>query len=193
MPPQRRASTNRVRRRGAGVRAVALAAVVCLLACAPGVSAHAGAVAPVLDGGRTPGPGGPSDDARDHDAPDDEAADDDDVPRPVATRPPGVPAPPGAAAATLAVRALRVPAHVALATARAEGIGASFVPRPGSLVAEVRLSAGGRLVARRLVAVRAVAHVRANGLRRGAYEVSVRAGAGRATLGPRVVARVRVG
>jgi hypothetical protein len=61
----------------------------------------------------------------------------------------------------------------------------------------VRLSAGGRLVARRLVAVRAGrragAHVRADGLRRGADEVSVRAGAGRATLGPPVAARVRVG
>jgi hypothetical protein len=137
-----------------------------------------------LDGGGTPGPGGPS-----GDAPDDEAANDDDVPRPVATRPPGVPAPPSAAATMLAVRGLRVPAHVALVTAREEGIEASFVPRPGSLVAVVRL------VARRLVAVRAgrraVAHVRADGLRRGAYEVSVRAGAGRATLGPPVVARVR--
>ena len=199
MTPQRRASTDRVRRRAAGVRAglLALAVVVFALACAPAVGAHAGAVAAVLDGGGTPGPGGPSHDAPDRDAPDDEAADDDEVPRPVATRPPGVPAAPGAAAATLAVRGLRVPAHVALATALAEGIEASFVPRAGSLVAEVRLSAGGRLVARRLVGVRAgrrsVAHVRADGLRRGAYKVSVRAGAGRATLGPAVVARVRVG
>jgi hypothetical protein len=181
LTPQRRASTDRVRRHAAGIPAA--------------VGAHAGPVAVVLDDGGRPGPGGPS-----HDAPkaaDDEAADDDGVPRPVATRPPGVPAAPAAGAATLAVRALRVRAHVALAAARAEGIEASFVPRPGSLVAELGLSACGRLVARRLVAVRAgrraVAHVRADGLRRGAYLVSVRAGAGRATLGPAVVARVRVG
>jgi hypothetical protein len=206
LTPQRRASTDRVRRRAAGVRAavLALAAVVCVLACAPAVGAHAGAAAAVLDGGGAPGPGRgpgadvPDADAPDRDAPDEDDPDDDDLPRPIATRPPGVTAPPGAAAAMLAVRGLRVPAHVALATARAEGIGASFVPRPGSLVAEVRLSAGGgRLVARRLVAVRAgrraIAHVRAIGLRRGAYEVSVRAGAVRATLGPAVVARVRVG
>jgi hypothetical protein len=199
LTPQRRASTDRVRRRAAGVRAVALAAaaVVCALVCAPAVGAHAGAAVAVLDGGGTPGPGGPSADAPDHDAANDDGPDDDDLPRPVATRPPGAPAPPGAVAATLAVRGLRVPAHVALATARAEGIGASFVPRPGALVAEVRLSAGGRLVARRVVAVRAgrreTAHVRAHALRRGAYELSVRAGAGRATFGPPVVARVRVG
>jgi hypothetical protein len=198
LTPQHRASTDRIRRRAAGLRALAPAAVVCVLAWAPAVGAHAGAFAAVLDGGGTPGPGGPPGDAPDRDAPDDEPADDDDdVPRPVAMRPPGLPAPPSAAAATLAVRGLRVPAHVMLATARATGIEASFVPRPGSLVAEVRLSGGGRLVGRRLVAVRAgrraVAHVRADELRRGAYEVSVRAGAGRATLGPPVVARVRVG
>jgi len=163
--------------------AFALAAAVCLLAAAPG----AGAVA-VRDGGGdwNHGPG-----HRERDA---------DSPRPVATRPAGRPAPPGAANA-LAVRGLRAPGHLALATAREDGIAASFVPRPGSLVADVRLyarsSAGRRLVARRLAAVRAgrrtTVHVRAEDLRPGAYEVSVRAGAGRATLGPAVAARVAVG
>jgi hypothetical protein len=201
LTPQRRASTDRGRRRAAGVRAaaLALAAVVFALACAPAVGAHAGAASAVLDRGGTQGPGRPGDDGPDADAPDADAPDDDDLPRPVATRPPGAGAPaPGAAAAeALAVRGLRVPAHVGLATARGAGIAASFVPRPGSLVAEVRLSAGGRLVARRLIAVRAgrrvIAHVHAGALPRGAYEVSVRAGAGRATLGPAVAARVRVG
>jgi hypothetical protein len=108
---------------------------------------------------------------------------------------------PGAAdaAGALAVRGLRVPPRVTLRSARGKGIAASFVPRPGSLVAEVRVSArtgaGRRAVGRRLVAVRggrrATVHLRVG--RPGAYHVAVQAGAGRATLGPAVVARVVVG
>lgn len=186
MIPQRRATTDRGRRR-AGVdpaRAIAIALAACALTAAPGAGA-----AVVRDGGGSPGPGH-------RPAPDRPG----DAPRPVATRPAGRPAPPGAADA-LAVRGLRVPAHVALATARDEGVTASFVARPGSLAAEVRLlersRAGRRLVARRLVAVRGgrrtTVHLGADRLRPGAYEVAVRAGAGRATLGPAVVARVIVG
>jgi hypothetical protein len=75
------------------------------------------------------------------------------------------------------------------------------VPRPGSLVADVRLfarpGAGRRLVAKRLAAVRGgrrtTVHLGAGGVRPGAYEVWVRAGAGRATLGPATIARVVVG
>jgi hypothetical protein len=88
-----------------------------------------------------------------------------------------------------------VPQRVALSTARGDGIAVSFVPRPGSLVADVRLLAGRRLVVQRLVPARAGrrAVVRLRAADAGAYAVSVRAGAGRATLGPAVVARIVVG
>jgi hypothetical protein len=140
--------------------------------------------------------GNPPHDPRPHDdapptAPDHE-------PRPVAPRPTaGVPgaAPSGA---DLAVRDLRVRATVPLAAARAAGVSASFVPRPGSLVAVVSVySRGGRrLLARRVVPARGgrrvTVRLRSAGLRRGVYEIAVRAGAGRATLGPAVSARVRI-
>jgi hypothetical protein len=176
LTPQRSASPDRVRPRAGGdrVRALALGAVVLLLAAAPALGAR-----PPLDGGGGHGPGGGED-----------------APRPVATRPAGRPAPPESAQA-LAVRGLRVPKRVALATATREGIAVSFVPRPGSLVADVRLVAGNRLVVRRLAPVRAgrraTVRLRAAGVRPGAYAVAVRAGAGPATLGPAVVARVVVG
>ena len=174
MTPQRSASPDRVRPRAGGDRALALGVVVLLLAAAPALGARV-----PLDGGG-PGPGGDGNDA----------------PRPVATRPAGQPAPQGSASA-LAVRGLRVPERVAATTARRDGIAVSFVPRPGSLVADVRLGAGRRLVMVRLVPVRsgrrAAVRLRAEGLQRGAYAVAVRAGAGRATLGPAVVARVVVG
>jgi hypothetical protein len=177
LTPQRRAPRDRA-------IAFAVAAAVCLLAAAPGATA-----ALVRDDGGDGGSHGPGHRDRDGAAP-----------RPVATRPAGRPAPPGAADA-LAVRGLRVPERVALRTAREEGIAASFVPRPGSLVADVRLfersRAGRRLVGRRVVAVhggrRTRVHLRAAELRPGAYEVAVRAGAGRATLGSAAIARIRVG
>ena len=76
----------------------------------------------------------------------------------------------------------------------------TFVPRPGSLVAQVRLYARNgsvrRLVLSRMVRVRsghrATVRLRVTGMTPGAYEVSVRAGAARATLGPAVVAKLQI-
>jgi hypothetical protein len=132
-----------------------------------------------------PGPGGPPGD---------------DTPRPVASRPTAT-VPAAAPDDGLAVRALRAPARVSVAAARRDGVAASFVPRPGSLVAEVRLVElrGGarRQVARRVVAAeagrRVAAQLRAAGLQPGRYEVVVRAGATRRTLGAPVGAAVRIG
>jgi hypothetical protein len=199
MIPQRRESIDRARRRRAGDRLIALvvAAAVCVLAAGPAAGA-----AVLRDGGGSPGgsgsPGGPGpNQGPGNDGPADRDAD---APRPVATRPTGQPAPVDAADA-LAVQGLRVPRYVPLPTARKTGIATSFVPRPGCLVADVRLferSHGQRrLVARRQMSAhggrRASVHLLAVGLRPGSYEVAVRAGAGRATLGPAVVARTLVG
>jgi len=93
-----------------------------------------------------------------------------------------------------------VPAAVAAVAARRDGVVVSFVPRPGSLVAEVRLVSlrGGRRssVAPRLVEVRAgrraAVRLRLPRLRAGRYEVVVRAGASLRTLGPPVAVGVRV-
>jgi hypothetical protein len=145
-----------------------------------------------------PGPGHPG--PPPHDAPPAGAPADDD-PRPVAPRPTA--GAPGSApdAAALAVRDLRARATVPLAAARAGGLTASFVRRPGSLVAEVRLYARAGARGRRLVVSwivparggrRVTVRVRFSAPRRGIYEIVVRAGAGRATLGPAVSARVRV-
>jgi len=120
-------------------------------------------------------------------------------PRPVTARP-GARVPRRAPAAALAVRELAVRSEVPVGLARADGIAIAFVPRPGSLVADVRLYAregGGRqLVESRLVPAhggrRTTVRLRVRAARRGAYEVTVRAGAGRRTLGPAVVARVRI-
>jgi hypothetical protein len=100
----------------------------------------------------------------------------------------------------LAVRSLRVRPPPAAAAARHDGVAVSFVPRPGSRVAEVRLlslrDGVRRPVARRVVAVRAgrrlVLQLPAPGLRAGRYEVAVRAGASLRTLGAPVVAGLRV-
>jgi hypothetical protein len=137
-----------------------------------------------------PGPGGGRPEAPD---------DDDDRPRPVAPRPTAGTTPAGVD--VLAVRALRVPASVSAASARRDGVTVSFVPRPGSLVAEVRLvrvvGAARRPVARRVVAARAgprvAVRLRSPALRAGRYEVVVRAGANPRTLGAPVAAGVRVG
>jgi len=123
------------------------------------------------------------------------------APRPVAPRPTAGGT--GAADdASLAVRRLSVRAQIQLTPDRAARFTVTFVPPAGSLVAEVRLyrRTGSRpraLIVRRSVAVRsgrrATVHLEVAGLRSGRYEVSVRAGAGRATLGPAVVAKLRVG
>jgi len=119
---------------------------------------------------------------------------------PVASRPTAT-VPAAAPDDGLAVRALRAPARLSVAAARQDGVAASFVARPGSLVAEVRLVElrGGarRQVARRVVAAeagrRAAAQLRGAGLRPGRYEVVVRAGASLRTLGAPVGAAVRIG
>jgi hypothetical protein len=198
----------RAHRRAAPARttALVLTAAACALAAAPALGARsplhpvvAAAAPAALDGTGTPRPGGePAPGARHEPEAPDADADADGAPRPVARRPTaGGPAAGGA----LAVRDVRVPARVALDTARGAGIAVSFVPRPGSLVAEVRLyrrdgDSGRRLVARRLIAVRGgrrtTAHVGAAAVRRGAYELSMRAGAQRATLAPEVVARILI-
>jgi hypothetical protein len=122
------------------------------------------------------------------------------TPRPVAPRPTAGGT--GAASdASLAVRRLSVRAQVDLTPDHPARFTVAFVPPAGCLVAEVRLyrrtaSRPRALLVRRSVAVRsgrrATVHLEATGLRAGRYEVSVRAGAGRATLGPAVVARLRV-
>jgi hypothetical protein len=122
------------------------------------------------------------------------------APRPVASRPTagGTDA---ADDASLAVRRLSVRAQIELSGDRAARFTVAFVPPSGSLVAEVRLyrRTGSRprtLMARRSAPVksgrRATVRLEVTGLRTGRYEVSVRAGAGRATLGPAVVAKLRV-
>jgi hypothetical protein len=122
------------------------------------------------------------------------------APRPVAPRPTAGGT--GAAGdASLAVRRLSVRAQVDLTPDRPARFTVAFVPPAGCLVAEVRLyrRAGSRprtMLVRRSVAVKsgrkATVHLEVTGLRAGRYELSVRAGAGRATLGPAVVARLRV-
>jgi hypothetical protein len=122
------------------------------------------------------------------------------APRPVAPRPTAGGT--GAAGdASLAVRRLSVRAQVDLTPDRTARLTVAFVPPAGCLVAEVRLyrRTGSRprtMLVRRSLAVksgrRAAVRLEVTGLRTGRYEVSVRAGAGRATLGPAVVARLRV-
>ena len=122
------------------------------------------------------------------------------APRPVAPRPTAGGT--GAAGdASLAVRRLSVRAQLDLTPDRPARFTVAFVPPAGCLVAEVRLyrRTGSRprtMLVRRSVAVKsgrkATVHLEVRGLRAGRYEVSVRAGAGRATLGPAVVARLRV-
>ena len=103
--------------------------------------------------------------------------------------------------ASLAIRRLDVTARVSLTAERPARLTVTFVPRPGSLVAQVRLYArdgsARRLVLSRMVRVRsghrATVRLRVTGMTPGAYEVSVRAGAARATLGPAVVAKLQIG
>ncbi len=91
-------------------------------------------------------------------------------------------------------------ARVSLTAERPARLTVTFVPRPGSLVAQVRLYArdgsARRLVLSRMVRVRsghrATVRLRVTGMTPGAYEVSVRAGAARATLGPAVVAKLQI-
>ena len=123
-----------------------------------------------------------------------------DAPRPVAQRPTAGGGSP-ANDASLAIRRLNVTARVSLTAERPARLTVTFVPRPGSLVAQVRLSvrngAARRLVLSRTVRVRsghrATVRLRVTGMTPGAYEVSVRAGAARATLGPAVVAKLDIG
>ena len=199
MSQQGRRFSDRAARRAVGGWAVAAAIAGCALAAAPaGATDDPPAVhlvpgvvvtAPSGDRDGNPGPGG---------AP--PGAPDDDDMRPVASRPTAS-APVGGADDALAVRRLHVPARIPASGARRDGVAVSFVPRPGSLEAEVRLvalrGATRRPVTRRLVAVhggrRAVLHLRPGVLRAGRYEVVVRAGASVRTLGAPVAAPVRVG
>jgi hypothetical protein len=186
-------------RRAVGGWAVAAAIAGCAPAAAPAAETDdphtvhpvPGVVVAPADAGRhNPGPGGSP-----PGAPDD-AATRPVAPRPTASAPPGPPP-----ADALAVRSLRVRARLPVSAARRDGLAVSFVPRPGCLLAEVRLRAvragAGRAVARRVVAVRAgrrvTVRLRVVGLRAGGYEVAVRAGAGRGTLGAPAVAEVRLG
>ncbi len=207
---------NRVARRGA--RACALArvaacalALIAAFAVAAIPASAATAAYPPAPGGPAPGtptadPPGPSPDAppvTTDPAPGAPAPEADgpeaDAPRPVAQRPTAGGADP-AGAASLAIRRLDVTARVSLTAERPARLTVTFVPRPGSLVAQVRLSARNgsarRLVLSRMVRVRsghrATVRLRVTGMTAGAYEVSVRAGAARATLGPAVVAKLQI-
>jgi hypothetical protein len=199
---------DRVKRRG--IRAWALAAAVA--ACAAAAVPAGAATVDYPPGPDAPAPTVPDDPAPHPDAPPlttvpaagaplpaPAAAETADAPRPVAERPT---AGGGGAAndASLAIRRLTVTASVELTEERPARLTVMFVPRPGSLVAQVRVSArhsvARRLVISRLVRVRsghrATVRLRVMGMEPRTYEVSVRAGATRATLGPAVVARLRI-
>ena len=89
---------------------------------------------------------------------------------------------------------------MSLTAERTARLTVTFVPRPGCLVAQVRLYARNgsarRLLLSRMVRARsghrATVRLRVTGMTPGAYEVSVRAGAARATLGPAVVAKLTI-
>jgi len=204
-----RQSEGRVERRA--VRACALALVVAAWAVAaspagaatgayppgpgvpaPGAPAPVPPVPPVVPPvTKPPAPGAP--------APAPPAPEPADAPRPVAHRPTAGGADP-AGDASLAIRRLDVTARVSLTAERAARLTVTFVPRPGCLVAQVRLYARNgsarRLLLSRMVRARsgqrATVRLRVTGMTPGAYEVSVRAGAARATLGPAVVAKLTI-
>jgi hypothetical protein len=199
---------DRVARRGVRARALALAVAACAAAAVP-AGAATGAYPP---GPGAPAPGAPAPDlpAPHPDAPPvttipttgapaPAAPEPADAPRPVAQRPTAGGGSP-ANDASLAIRRLNVTARVSLTAERPARLTVTFVPRPGSLVAQVRLSvrngAARRLVLSRTVRVRsghrATVRLRVTGMTPGAYEVSVRAGAARATLGPAVVAKLDI-
>jgi hypothetical protein len=199
---------DRVERRGVRACALALADAVCAMAAVPAGAATAayppgpGAPAP---GAPTPDPPAPHPDAPPVTTvpapatPAPAAPQPADAPRPVAQRPTAGGADP-AGDASLAIRRLNVTARVSLTAERPARLTVTFVPRPGCLVAQVRVSARNgsarRLVLSRIVRVRsghrATVRLRVTGMSPGAYEVSVRAGAARATLGPAVVAKLQV-
>jgi len=199
---------DRVGRRGARGCALALIVAACAVAAMPAGAATAayppgpGAPAP---GAPTPDPPAPHPDAppvTTLPAPGTPAPDTPqpaDAPRPVAQRPTaggGAPA----SDTSLAIRRLEVTARVSLTAERPARLTVTFVPRPGCLVAQVRVYARNgsarRLVLSRMVRVRsghrATVRLRVRGMAAGAYEVSVRAGAARATLGPAVVAKLQI-
>jgi len=201
---------DRVARRGVRACALALAVAACAAAVPAGAAGAAtgayppgpGAPAP---GAPTPDPPAPHPDAPPvttiptETAPAPAAPQPADAPRPVAQRPTaggGTPA----NDASLAIRRLDVTARVSLTAERPARLTVTFVPRPGSLVAQVRLYArdgsARRLVLSRTVRVRsghrATVRLRVTGMTPGAYEVSVRAGAARATLGPAVAAKLDI-
>jgi hypothetical protein len=201
---------DRVARRGVRAPALALAVAACAAAAVP-AGAATGAYPP---GPGAPAPGAPAPDlpAPHPDAPPvttipttgapapaPAAPEPADAPRPVAQRPTAGGGSP-ANDASLAIRRLNVTARVSLTAERPARLTVTFVPRPGSLVAQVRLSvrngAARRLVLSRTVRVRsghrATVRLRVTGMTPGAYEVSVRAGAARATLGPAVVAKLDI-
>jgi hypothetical protein len=204
--------SDRVARRRAGGWALALAAVAAALVAGPAGAAPSafrgdqavpppGMPSPGPDPGRpTPHPDRPTATVPAAGAPAPAAPKPAAAPRPVTPRPTAG----GTGAAndtSLAVRRLTVRARVGLSAARPAQLTVSFVPRPGSLVAQVRLfardaSGGRRLMLSRMVAVRsgrrATVRLRVAGMRPGAYDVAVRAGAGRATLGPAIVARLQI-
>ena len=201
---------DRVGRRGVRACALALAVAACATAAVP-AGAATGAYPPgpgaPSPGAPTPDPPAPHPDAppvttiptTGAPAPAPAAPQPADAPRPVAQRPTaggGTPA----NDASLAIRRLDVTARVSLTADRPARLTVAFVPRPGSLVAQVRVYARNgsarRLVLSRIVRVRsghrATVRLRVTGMTPGAYEVSVRAGATRATLGPAVVAKLNI-
>ena len=194
----------RVERRG--VRACALALVVA--ACAVAAIPAGAATAAYPPGPGVPAPGAPAPvppvppvvpPVTTPPAPAPPAPGPADAPRPVAQRPTAGGADP-AGDASLAIRRLDVTARVSLTAERAARLTVRFVPRPGCLVAQVRLYARNgsarRLLLSRMVRARsghrATVRLRVTGMTPGAYEVSVRAGAARATLGPAVVAKLTI-
>lgn len=204
---------DRVARRGVRACALALAVAACAVAAVP-AGAAAGATGAYPPGPGAPVPGAPTPDppAPHPDAPPvstipttgapapaPAASQPADAPRPVAQRPTAGGGRP-ANDASLAIRRLDVTARVSLTAERPARLTVTFVPRPGSLVAQVRLYARNgsvrRLVLSRMVRVRsrhrATVRLRVTGMTPGAYEVSVRAGAARATLGPAVVAKLQI-
>jgi len=203
---------DRVARRGVRACALALAVAACAAAVPAGAAGAATGAYPPGPG--APGPGAPTPDppaphpdappvttipTETAPAPAPAAPQPADAPRPVAQRPTaggGTPA----NDASLAIRRLDVTARVSLTAERPARLTVTFVPRPGSLVAQVRLYArdgsARRLVLSRTVRVRsghrATVRLRVTGMTPGAYEVSVRAGAARATLGPAVAAKLDI-
>jgi hypothetical protein len=205
-------AVNRVARRGGRARALAVAVAACGLVAAPagaatvayppppGVPPATGPVPPPGDP-PAPHPDTPPPVTLPEPVPPAPAVPQPAEPRPVARRPTAGGGGDAAGDAALAVRRLSVSARVTLTPDRPARLAVTFVPRPGSLVARIQVSARSvsarRVLRARFVAVRsgrrATVRLRLHGMEPGVYDVSVRAGAARTTLGPAVVAKLRIG